>query len=81
MIDGECKPWLIEVNSNPCPEISCPLLSEMIPLLIENTLRIGVDSVAPPPANFKEKRPRFTEHALSSNEYELVFDSTQEGEQ
>jgi len=31
MIDNNLKPWLIEVNTNPCLEICCPLLSSIIP--------------------------------------------------
>jgi tubulin monoglycylase TTLL3/8 len=34
MIDEKLKVWLIEVNSNPCLELSCPLLSTIIPNLI-----------------------------------------------
>lgn len=39
MIDQDLKPWLIEINTNPCLELSCPLLSKLIPGIIENTLR------------------------------------------
>jgi hypothetical protein len=39
MIDGQFKPWLIEINSNPCLELSCPLLADIIPCLVENTLQ------------------------------------------
>jgi hypothetical protein len=38
MIDGKLDVWLIEVNSNPCLELSCPLLATLIPRLVENTL-------------------------------------------
>lgn len=34
MIDSDLKLWLIEVNSNPCLELSCPILSQIIPNLI-----------------------------------------------
>lgn len=34
MIDSNFKPWLIEINANPCLEMSCPLLSRIIPPLI-----------------------------------------------
>ena len=55
MIDEQFKPWLIEINSNPCLELSCPLLADIIPSLVENTLkyspflfRICVDSMVVP---------------------------------
>ena len=38
MIDAHFKLYLIEVNSNPCLEISCPLLGAIIPRMIENAL-------------------------------------------
>ena len=31
MIDDNAKVWIIEVNTNPCLELSCPLLSRIIP--------------------------------------------------
>jgi tubulin monoglycylase TTLL3/8 len=39
MIDDNFKVWLIEVNTNPCLALSCPLLSRIIPPLVENVLR------------------------------------------
>jgi tubulin polyglutamylase TTLL1/tubulin monoglycylase TTLL3/8 len=39
MIDDNYSVQLIEVNTNPCLELSCPLLETIIPDLIENTLR------------------------------------------
>lgn len=38
MIDAHFKLYLIEVNSNPCLEISCPLLGAIVPRMIENAL-------------------------------------------
>ena len=45
MIDDQYVPYLIEVNTNPCLELSCPLLEAIIPNLIENTLRYIRDYV------------------------------------
>jgi hypothetical protein len=39
MIDSNFKPWLIEINNNPCLELSCPLLAEIIPNMVENALK------------------------------------------
>lgn len=44
MIDDDFKPYLIEVNTNPCLELACPLLARLIPNVIENALKIGLDA-------------------------------------
>lgn len=52
MVDENFKPWLIEVNTNPCLELSSSVLERLIPYVVENVLRIGLDSQFPPPDNF-----------------------------
>ena len=49
MLDENFKLSLIEVNTNPCLEMSCPLLSRIIPEVLENTFRIVLDPIFPPP--------------------------------
>ena len=49
MIDSNLQPWLIEINTNPCLETSCPILSNIIPELLEQTLNISLDTIFPPP--------------------------------
>ena len=39
MIDEDFKIYLIEVNTNPCFELSSTLLARLIPNMIENSLR------------------------------------------
>jgi hypothetical protein len=39
MIDDVMKPWLIEVNTNPCLELSSPYLARLIPTMVENALK------------------------------------------
>lgn len=34
MIDSDFHPWLIEINNNPCLELSCPLLNTIVPDMI-----------------------------------------------
>lgn len=36
MIDSDFRPWLIEVNTNPCLELSSPVLSRVIPRMLDN---------------------------------------------
>lgn len=80
MLDADGKPWLIEVNTNPCLGITCPLLGRIIPHLMENTFRVGVDTVFPPPdhvpTNYKYT---IVENALQYNRYELIFDEDRDG--
>ena len=44
MIDESFHVWLIEVNTNPCLETSSPILSRIIPTLVENVFRLALDS-------------------------------------
>ena len=39
MIDENLNPWMIEVNTNPCLELSCPYLARIIPAMIENSIK------------------------------------------
>ena len=39
MIDESMKVWLIEVNTNPCLELSSPLLARLIPSMLENAVK------------------------------------------
>lgn len=39
--------WLIEVNTNPCLELSSPLLEQLIPNMLDDMLKLTVDKVFP----------------------------------
>lgn len=52
MIDDLFKIYLIEVNTNPCLELSSPLLAKMVPSMIDNAFRIAIDPIFPPPQGF-----------------------------
>jgi hypothetical protein len=52
MFDDDFKTYLIEVNTNPCLELGCPLLARLIPNMVENSLRLTIDPLFPPPENF-----------------------------
>jgi hypothetical protein len=59
MIDAEYRVWLIEVNTNPCLETTCPVLSKIIPAFVEHSfqyifilLRICLDPLFPAPLGF-----------------------------
>ena len=44
MLDEQCRPWLIEVNTNPCIEVNCAVLAAVIPGMLDNALTISLDS-------------------------------------
>jgi hypothetical protein len=48
LVDSHFRPWLLEVNTNPCLELSSPLLQTLIPGVVENVLRLAVDPLIPP---------------------------------
>ena len=39
MIDEKFKPYLIEINTNPAIETTCPICLRVIPGMIENAFR------------------------------------------
>jgi tubulin polyglutamylase TTLL1 len=52
MIDSEFKPWLIEINTNPCLELACPLLARLIPQMVDQAFRVSLDIIYPPPCHY-----------------------------
>jgi Tubulin-tyrosine ligase family len=54
MIDDDFSVYLIEANTNPCLETNCPILSRLIPTMLDNSFKIALDPILPPPdLNFK----------------------------
>jgi D-alanine-D-alanine ligase-like ATP-grasp enzyme len=43
IIDSALKPWLIEVNTNPCLEESSSLLKILIPRMLDDALKLTLD--------------------------------------
>ena len=78
MFDEEFKTYLIEVNTNPCLELGCPLLARLIPNMVENSLRLVVDPLFPPPENFSQKKC-IVNDICPDNKFELVFDEKIDG--
>jgi tubulin monoglycylase TTLL3/8 len=64
MVDDEFNVTLIEINSNPCLEFVCPLLTEIISSLIENVVRVALDISFPPP--FQGSRTLACDEAISN---------------
>ena len=51
MIDKNRKPWLIEVNTNPCLEESSALLKQLVPRMLDDAFKLTLDSLYPPIKN------------------------------
>ena len=80
MIDSQFKVYLIEVNTNPCLEVSSPLLGCLLPTIIENSLKICLDPLFPSPENISiatKKIPMCM--PMQENKYHLVFDENIDG--
>lgn len=80
MLDCNFNLYLIEVNTNPCLEMNCGLLSRVIPMMVENTLRLTIDPVFPTPFHY----PNTQKHIVPDNpierlQYELIFDEGRDG--
>jgi tubulin---tyrosine ligase len=74
MIDEDFGVNLIEVNTNPCLETNCPILSRLIPRLLDNAFKIAIDPLFPP-ADLNFKRGS---EAISNNHFKLIFDDSLE---
>lgn len=78
MFDDSFKIYLIEANTNPCLELSSPLLAKLIPQMVENVFKIAIDPIFPPPESYSWKKSMLGE-ICSENLFELVFDEKIDG--
>ena len=79
MVDTSLKVWLIEVNTNPCLELSSPLLARVIPAMLDNALRIAVDPYFVEGGGGRRQGTSLTGEMISENKFELIFSSLVEG--
>ncbi|EAS02300.2 tubulin-tyrosine ligase family protein (macronuclear) [Tetrahymena thermophila SB210] len=80
MIDDKFKPYLIEINTNPAIETTCPICLRVIPGMIENAFRIGLDPLFPPPQNWPGQKKHLAPDSLTEhNRFEIIFDEQYDG--
>lgn len=58
MVDYQLKPWLIEVNTNPCLEEPNDLLRQLVPRMLDDAFKLTLDVLYPPIPNLKIYKPR-----------------------
>ena len=76
MVDDTFRVVLIEINSNPCLEFACPLLTQIISDVVEDSFRVAVDKRYPPPeAGFRTKLCEEAVQELSDREtgFDLIY--------
>ncbi|CAD8173564.1 unnamed protein product [Paramecium octaurelia] len=85
MIDQQFKPYLIEINTNPCLETSSPVLQRIIPQMVENAFRMSIDTIIPPPDASLwppcKKHLLFYDNLLENNKFQLIFDEREDSEE
>ena len=79
MIDEDFRLYLIEVNTNPCLEVCCPLLARIIPELLDNSFKIVLDPLFPSPDLSHNRKFQLNE-LPQEVKYQLVFDELVDGE-
>lgn len=72
MVDEDVNVWLIECNTNPCLECSGPILSKLIPQLINDVFKLVLDPLYPPPP-FYYGGKKFVNDNFD-NRFELIYE-------
>jgi tubulin polyglutamylase TTLL1 len=78
IVDSAFKPTLIEINTNPCLELSAPILERLIPRMMENAFRLCIDPIFRPKiecaCSKSESYYIYDETFLERNKFTLIFD-------
>ena len=73
MLDDEFKVYLIEVNTNPCLELSSPLLARLIPNMLENAFKLVLDPQFMPPEGYSIKKASVGD-CCPETRFDLIYD-------
>jgi tubulin polyglutamylase TTLL1 len=82
LLDRDLNPWLLEVNSNPCLELSSTILARIIPAMVENAFKIAVDPIFPEPLHSPKRfQGSLLQDLIPENKFELVFHEAVDGKE
>ena len=71
MVTEDFNVYLIEVNTNPCLETPCSLLSRIISSVLDNSFRIALDPIT---FLYNGKTIPLAESNNNLSKFELVYD-------
>ncbi|CAG9331608.1 unnamed protein product [Blepharisma stoltei] len=71
IIDSTMKPWLIECNTNPCLELSSPLLQQLIPRMVNDAFKLTLDVIFPIKSSYSLNIPTIV-HLQEHNQWEFL---------
>ena len=74
MLDWQLRPVLIEVNTNPCLALVCPVLYKIIPQMLEGGLKLALDGLFPEHSVGKK-----AQEPIPENRWELIFHELVDG--
>ncbi|OMJ68400.1 hypothetical protein SteCoe_34156 [Stentor coeruleus] len=80
LLDSDLRPWLLEINTNPCLELSSTILARIIPAMVENAFKIAVDPIFPEPLHSPKKaQASLFQDLVPENRFELIFHEAIDG--
>ena len=74
IIDEDFNIWLIEVNTNPCIEVSSSILKVILPRMLDDMLKLSVDQL------FTEFQPKVDPEKSEIPKYTFHMDKYQDDE-
>ncbi len=68
ILDENYRPYLLEINSNPGLEISSPLISQLLPRMIDDAFKLTIDEEFSLSSEFIEQESKFPVDFYNNNE-------------
>jgi D-alanine-D-alanine ligase-like ATP-grasp enzyme len=69
ILDENYKPYLLEINMNPGLEISSPLISQLVPRMVDDALKLTIDK-----KYYKEREETVFHHVDGYHDWENMWE-------